>query len=158
MSAIFLKIMRAKTSANGLDSHSAEKLAFKCMIAFILKKKLKGLYVKKVNEYHLQNFTLKYLLKQHLPKLYNHLVRTLQVQTEMITTQWIMTMFMGWVCDPNYILPMLDNFIAPMDGEDARTTTQSDAKQENLDKSRRSWIFIFSCILTIFKFNEEKLL
>lgn len=47
------------------------------MIAFILRKKLKGLYVKKVNEYHLKNFTLKYLFRQHMPVLYNHLVKTL---------------------------------------------------------------------------------
>lgn len=51
--------MRSKAK----NDHEAEVLAFKSMIAFILKKKLKGLYVKKVNEYHLQNFTLKFLLK-----------------------------------------------------------------------------------------------
>ena len=49
MSVVFYNIMRSKTASG----HEAEKLAFKCMIAFILKKKLKGLYVKKVNEYHL---------------------------------------------------------------------------------------------------------
>ena len=65
--------------SSAVDTHEAEQMAFKCMIAFILKKKLKGLYVKKVNEYHLQNFTLKQLLKQHLPALHTHLVKSLQM-------------------------------------------------------------------------------
>ena len=81
------------------------------------------------------------------------------MQTEMVTTQWIMTMFTGWICDHEYILPILDNFIIPMDANsEVRKESNGDAKQENLDQSRRSWIFIFSVILTIFKFNEEKLM
>lgn len=75
ISVIFYQIMRSRAN----DTHEAEQMAFKCMIAFILKKKLKGLYVKKVNEYHLQNFTLKQLLKQHLPALHTHLVKSLQM-------------------------------------------------------------------------------
>lgn len=68
-------------------------------------------------------------------------------------------MFTGWICDNEYILPILDNFIIPMDANsEVRKDNQGDAKQEYLDQSRRSWIFIFSVILTIFKFNEEKLL
>ena len=155
ISVIFYKIM--KTGA--ANSHEAEQMAFKCMIAFILKKKLKGLYVKKVNEYHLQNFMLKQLLKQHLPALHTHLVKSLQMQTEMVTTQWILTMFTGWISDQSYILPILDNFMIPMDGKvEKRENEIGDTKQRNLDNSRRSWIFIFSVILALFKFNEEKLL
>jgi hypothetical protein len=29
----------------------------------------------------------------------------------MITTQWIMTLFIGYINDPNYILNILDNYI-----------------------------------------------
>jgi hypothetical protein len=29
----------------------------------------------------------------------------------MITTQWIMTLFIGYIDDPNYILTILDNYI-----------------------------------------------
>ena len=43
----------------------------------------------------------------------------------MITTQWIMTLFMGWICDPNYILPILDNFIIPMDAMESGASLHS---------------------------------
>ena len=55
------------------------------------------MYIDKVYEYHLKNSVLNGLIKQHLPKLYNHLVKKLGVQFEMITTSWIMTMFMGYI-------------------------------------------------------------
>ena len=77
----------------------------------------------------------------------------------MVTTQWILTMFTGWISDQRYILPILDNFMIPMDGKvEKRENEIGDTKQRNLDNSRRSWIFIFSVILALFKFNEEKLL
>lgn len=70
-----------------------------------------------------------------------------------------MTMFTGWISDQRYILPILDNFIIPMEVKaEEREGAEGDAKQLNLDQSRRSWIFIFSVILALFKFNEEKLL
>jgi hypothetical protein len=50
-------------------------------------------------------------MKTHLPVLWNHLVKKLQINIEMITTPWIMTIFTGSITDPKYILPILDNFI-----------------------------------------------
>ena len=47
--------------------------------SFITKMKLRGMYIDKVYEYHLKNNVLNGLIKQHLPKLYNHLVRKLGV-------------------------------------------------------------------------------
>ena len=52
----------------------------------------------------------------------------------MVTTQWIMTMFTGWISDHRYILPILDNFIIPMNGKtEQREDDSGDAKQLNLD-------------------------
>ena len=46
---------------------------------FINKMKLRGMYIDKVYEYHLKNNVLNGLIKQHLPRLYNHLVKKLGV-------------------------------------------------------------------------------
>ena len=72
---------------------------------------MRGLYMKKVIEYHIKTYVFKQLMKTHLPVLWNHLVKKLQINIEMITTQWIMTVFTGWITDPKYILPIFDNFI-----------------------------------------------
>jgi hypothetical protein len=49
--------------------------------------------------------------KAQLPELFNFLTRKLQINLEMITTQWVMTMFLGFIHDKRIILPMLDNFL-----------------------------------------------
>ena len=35
----------------------------------------------------------------------------------MMTTQWLMTLFTGWITHPAYMLPILDNFILPPNTE-----------------------------------------
>ena len=104
---------------------------------------MKGLYMKKIIEYHIKTFVFKQLMRMHLPVLWNHLVRKLQINIEMITTPWIMTVFTGWITDPKYILPIFDNFIFSI----------YNAVPEK-DLPNLSWIFIFSVILTIFYQNQ----
>jgi hypothetical protein len=58
----------------------------------------------------------------------------------MITTQWIMTVFTGWITEPKYILPIFDNFIISIYNQ-----------VPEKDLPNLSWIFIFSVILIIFK-------
>lgn len=73
--------------------------------------KLRGMYIDNVYEFHLKNSVLNGLIKQYLPRLYNHLVKKLGVQFEMITTAWIMTMFMGYIDKKDLLLTIIDNFI-----------------------------------------------
>lgn len=100
--------------------------------SFITKMKLRGMYIDKVYEYHLKNNVLNGLIKQHLPKLYNHLVRKLGVQFEMITTAWIMTMFMGFIHQKDLLLTILDNFVLN-------------------SKDNMQWHYLYCVILALFK-------
>ncbi len=68
------------------------------------------MFEKNVSEFHLKSFVLNELIKIYLPISYNHF-KKLQINIEMITTQWIMTLFIGYIDDPNYILTILDNYI-----------------------------------------------
>ena len=69
------------------------------------------MYTPQVYEYHLQNHVLQGLIKQSLPDLWNQMTRKLQMSFDMLTTQWLMTMFVGFINDRTFVLPILDNFI-----------------------------------------------
>jgi len=47
------------------------------LISLILQKHMRGLYMKKVIEYHIKTYVFKQLMKTHLPVLWNHLVKKL---------------------------------------------------------------------------------
>lgn len=84
---------------------------FSIILSILISKNLKGMYMSKVYEYHLKNHVLQKVIKEHLPSIYNHLVKKLQINIEMITTQWIMTMFVGWLDKEEYLIPMFDQII-----------------------------------------------
>lgn len=88
-----------------------ESKTFEMILSFILNFNMQGMYMAKVSEYHVQNFVLQGLMKQHLPQLFNWITRRLELKLDSITTQWIMTIFMGFINDHRVILPILDNFI-----------------------------------------------
>ena len=85
--------------------------AYNMMLGLILGHNLKGMYMNKVYEYHLKNFVMQQVVKEHLPEVFNHLTRKLQINIEMITTQWLMTMYVGFIDDPKYLLPFFDLLI-----------------------------------------------
>jgi hypothetical protein len=65
---------------------------------------------------------------------------------DMITTQWIMTMFGGYINDRRLILPILDNFILEKSPTRISPTPLA------------SWRVLFGYILTLFQTHEETLL
>lgn len=69
------------------------------------------MYTQSVTEYHLQNHVLQGLIKTKLPQVWNHVTKRLQMSFDTITTQWVMTLFIGFIQDKDYMLPILDNFI-----------------------------------------------
>eukprot|EP00347_Sterkiella_histriomuscorum_P021640 403333276 len=85
-----------------------EELTFDIFLSLLAQKELKPLYINGVPEYHLRNFMLDQLIKQHLPDLFYHF-RRLDLKIEVITGQWLMTFFCGYF---NYesILMIIDNF------------------------------------------------
>ena len=77
------------------------------------------MYVKKVYEYHVRNFGFVWLLKKHFTfkRNRNEITSTTVYRPEMLemvsmpTTQWLMTIYVGWIDSPHFLLPLLDNFI-----------------------------------------------
>lgn len=88
------------------DTH----LTFDLFMCLLVHKNLFPLFEKQIPEYHLRNFILSELIKKWLPRLFNHFA-SLQLNLEMLTSQWIMTFFTGYF-PINLILPVLDNFFA----------------------------------------------
>ena len=117
------------------------------LISLILQKNMRGLYTTEVQEFHVQNFVMKRLIKRCLPDLWSHLTRKLQINVELFMTQWIMTFFTGWITDERYLLPIFDNILVSIYGD-----------TEEEDQAMLSWIFIFSVILAILERNQEALL
>jgi len=60
-----------------INKQKTEKFAFLSLISLILQKHMRGLYMKKVIEYHIKTYVFKQLMKTHLPVLWNHLVKKL---------------------------------------------------------------------------------
>lgn len=119
---------------------NVEKMTFMSLISLILQKNMRGLYTAEVQEFHVQNFVMKRLIKRCLPDLWSHLTRKLQINVELFTTQWIMTFFTGWITDERYLLPIFDNILVSIYGD-----------TEEEDQAMLSWIFIFCIILALLK-------
>lgn len=120
-----------------------EEKTFLIMLSFIVNKQLKGMYMPQVYEYHLKNHVLQGLFKTITPAIHKHLIKKLQINLEMVTTQWVMTLFQGYAHDRRVILPIFDNFI--LENNEPRT-------------SYHSWRLIYSYILSLFQVHEEQLL
>ena len=89
-----------------------EEAAYMMFLGLIMSKQLIGMYSDKLREFHVKNNVLKEILKKMLPQsLSNHISKKLVMSLDSITTPWIMTMFVGYINDPLYLLPILDNFI-----------------------------------------------
>lgn len=112
----------------------SEHETFEFISEFIKQNNLKGMYVSKVYEYHLRNFMLKELIRERLPDVWTQITKKMQINIEMITTQWVMTMFLGYIQEANIILPILDNFVL------------------------HSWLSLFPLILAFFKSCERQIL
>ena len=52
-----------------------------------------------VPEYHLRQFMLEHLIKEHVPDLYYHF-RRLQLNFEVVTGTWLLTLFCGYFSFP----------------------------------------------------------
>ena len=63
-------------------------------------------------EFHLRNFQLKHILKRLLPDVFVWVTRRLEIQIEALTTQWVMTLYTGWITDERYLLPIFDRIVA----------------------------------------------
>ena len=85
-----------------------EELTFDIFMALIVHKRLLPLFHNGVPEYHLRNFILDKLIRQHVPKLHAHFNK-LNLNLEMLTSTWIMTVFCGYF-PSKILLPFLDNF------------------------------------------------
>ncbi|CDW79154.1 rab gtpase-activating protein 1-isoform 10-like isoform x1 [Stylonychia lemnae] len=85
-----------------------EELTFDIFLSLLASKDLKPLYVNGVPEYHIRNFMLEHLVKQHLPEIFYHF-RRLQLNIEVITGQWLMTFFCGYF-HYDSMLQIIDNF------------------------------------------------
>ena len=85
-----------------------EELTFDIFMALIISKQLMPLFQNGVPEYHLRNFILNKLIKQELPALHQHFNK-LQLNLEMLTGNWIMTLFAGYFPYKMFI-PVIDNF------------------------------------------------
>lgn len=102
------------------------------------------MYGDKLREFHVKNYVLKEVLKKVLPpRLWVHLTKKLGLNFEMITTQWIMTMFAGYINDPAYILPILDNFI--IEGADT-------------NEVQKGWRYLYSSIAALMCHHAPQLL
>lgn len=86
-----------------------EELTFDLFLSLLSQKELKPLYSSGVPEYHLRNFMLEQLIKEHLPDVYYHF-RRIQLNIEVITGQWLMTFFCGYF-HYDGILKIIDNFL-----------------------------------------------
>lgn len=85
-----------------------EELTFDIFMALIVHKRLLPLFHNGVPEYHLRNYILDQLIRKQLPRLHNHFLK-LNLNLEMLTSNWIMTIFCGYF-PSKILLPFLDNF------------------------------------------------
>ena len=85
-----------------------EELTFDIFMALIVHKRLLPLFHNGVPEYHLRNFVLDKLIRRKVPRLHAHFLR-LNLNLEMLTSNWIMTIFCGYF-PSKILLPFLDNF------------------------------------------------
>lgn len=85
-----------------------EETTFNIMLSLLVSKELKALYANGVPEYHVRQYMLDALIKEHIPDLSLYFKR-LGLNSEVLTGQWIMTMFTGFFSHPSILL-ILDSF------------------------------------------------
>ena len=117
---------------------------FQTLHGFVTKLNLQGMYTKQVYEFFLQEYVLNQLIKTYLHDIFIHLTKKLQINLNMITTQWIMTFFVGYITDETLILPILDNFIL-------EKTSQNISEKCPL----ASYRVLFGYILSVLSKNQE---
>lgn len=69
-----------------------EELAFWIFYAMMNDLDMKHMYLPGVPELHMKNYQMSHLIRQKLPKLFNHL-KKIQMTTDYFTSKWIMTVF-----------------------------------------------------------------
>ena len=119
-------------AASFLSYLEDEQLTFDIFMALIVHKKLIPLFYNGVPEYHLRNFILDKLIRKKLPRLHAHFTK-LTLNLEMMTSNWIMTCFCGYL-PGKILLPFLDNFF------------------------REGWTAVYRFALTLLSLWEEKFL
>jgi len=73
-----------------------EELTFNLLLSLLHSKNLLPLYSNNLPDYHLKSFMLDALLKTYIPQLHNHFKRNIGLSHEVVTGQWIMTLFCGF--------------------------------------------------------------
>ena len=109
------------------------------LLGFIQSRGLKGVFMNKVYCYHVKNFVMQKLMKENMPQLWSHFVKKLQINIEMITTQWLMTFLIGFIDTKEYLMPYLDKLILGNDNVDF-------------------WTQVYASIFAILQVNQAKLL
>ncbi len=84
-----------------------EELTFDLFVSLIVQKELKQMFTSNVAEYHLRNYMIEQLIKEYLLDIFIHFKR-LQLNIEVITGSWLMTLFCGYF-PYQQIMPILDN-------------------------------------------------
>lgn len=85
-----------------------EELTFNTFLSLIVQKGIKPLFVIGVPEYHIRQYMLEQLIKEHLPDLFYHL-KKLSLNLDLISGNWLMTLFCGYF-PFDQIMPLMDNF------------------------------------------------
>ena len=118
----------------------SEEKSYLSLVALILDNDLRGLYAPSVPEFHLRNFQLKHTLKTLMPDVFIWVEKRLDIKIEAFTTQWVMTLYTGWITDERYMLPIFDRIVAGETGPAGL------------------WGFMFATICALFDQNKHELL
>ena len=100
--------MNYVASALYTDSQN-EELTFNLFLSLLHSKNLLPLYSNNLLDYHVKSFILDALLRTYLPALHNHFKRSIGLSHEVVTGQWIMTLFCGFFQYPSLVM-FLDTF------------------------------------------------
>lgn len=85
-----------------------EELSFWLFVTMIENFELKRLYLPGVPDLHMRNFMMSQIIKEKLPKLFNHL-KWIEMQTDYFTSKWVMTLYSNFL--PLRLIPVVfDNF------------------------------------------------
>lgn len=86
-----------------------EELTFNLFLSLLHSKALTPLYANGLPDYHLKTFILDQLIKTYLPNLHTHFKRHIGLSHEVVTGQWVMTLFCGFFTYPAVVM-ILDGF------------------------------------------------
>ena len=75
-----------------------------------------------------------------MPDVFIWVEKRLDIKIEAFTTQWVMTLYTGWITDERYMLPIFDRIVAGETGPAGL------------------WGFMFATICALFDQNKHELL